>query len=176
MARNKYPEITVEKILEAAQRLFLEKGYENTTIQDIVDELGGLTKGAIYHHFKSKEDILCALSDQLFAQNNPFAIVKQRKDLNALQKMREAVKLNQQNTQGKQLTSEALPLLKNPRIFAEMIKSNQQRLTPLWLELIEEEIVHKFLFLKEMLEKMGVPIIDDELTELVKVRLSQISK
>ena len=52
MARNKYPEITVEKILEVAQRLFLEKGYENTTIQDIVDELGGLTKGAIYHHFK----------------------------------------------------------------------------------------------------------------------------
>ena len=212
MARNKYPEITVEKILEAAQRLFLEKGYENTTIQDIVDELGGLTKGAIYHHFKSKEDILCALSDQLFAQNNPFAIVKQRKDLNALQKMREAVKLNQQNTQEKQLAIEALPLLENPRIFAEMIRSNHQRLTPLWLELIEEgiadgsiqtdypkeiaelipllgdvwlypnlfpateeELVHRFFFFKEMLEKMGAPIIDDELAELVQARLRQIS-
>lgn len=54
MARNKYPEITVEKILEAAKKLFLEKGYENTTIQDIVNELGGLTKGAIYHHFRTK--------------------------------------------------------------------------------------------------------------------------
>ena len=50
MARNKYPEVTVERILDAAQRLFLEKGYDNTTIQDIVDELGGLTKGAVYHH------------------------------------------------------------------------------------------------------------------------------
>lgn len=69
--------------------------------------------------------------------------------------MREAVRLNQQNAQEKQLNIEALPLLKNPRIFAEMIKSNQQRLTPLWLELIEEKIVHKFLFLKEMLEKNG---------------------
>ena len=39
MARNKYPEITVEKILDVAQRLFLEKGYDNTTIQDIVNEL-----------------------------------------------------------------------------------------------------------------------------------------
>lgn len=57
MARNKYPEETVEKILEAAKRLFLEKGYEQTTIQDIVDQLGGLTKGAVYHHFKSKADI-----------------------------------------------------------------------------------------------------------------------
>ena len=45
MARNKYPEVTVERILDVSQRLFLEKGYENTTIQDIVDELGGLTKG-----------------------------------------------------------------------------------------------------------------------------------
>ena len=49
MARNKYPELTVEKILEVSQRLFLEKGYEQTTIQDIVDNLGGLTKGAVYH-------------------------------------------------------------------------------------------------------------------------------
>ena len=213
MARNKYPEATVEKILEAAQRLFLEKGYENTTIQDIVDELGGLTKGAIYHHFKSKEEIICALSDKLFAENNPFAIVKQRKDWNALQKMREAVKLNQQNPQEAQLHMEALPLLENPRIFAEMIKSNHQHLTPLWLDLIEEgiadgtiqtdypkeiaelipllgdvwlypnifpateeEIVHKFLFFKEMLEKMGVPILDDDLTEHIKARLHQIAK
>ena len=61
MARNKYPEITVEKILEVSQRLFLTKGYDNTTIQDIVDELGGLTRGAIYHHFKSKEEIMDAL-------------------------------------------------------------------------------------------------------------------
>ena len=212
VARNKYPEITVEKILEAAQRLFLEKGYEHTTIQDIVDELGGLTKGAVYHHFKSKEDIICALSDKLFAENNPFAAVKQRKDLNALQKMREAVKLNQQNTQEKQLNIEALPLLKNPRILVEMIQSNHQQLTPLWRDLLEEgiadgsiqtefpkeiaelipllgdvwlypnlfpateeELVHRFFFFKEMLEKMGAPIIDDELAELVQARLRQIS-
>ena len=61
MARNKYPEITVEKILEVSQRLFLTKGYDNTTIQDIVDELGGLTRGAIYHHFKSKDEIVLAV-------------------------------------------------------------------------------------------------------------------
>lgn len=66
MARNKYPELTVEKILEVSQRLFLEKGYEQTTIQDIVDNLGGLTKGAVYHHFKSKEEIINALGDKMF--------------------------------------------------------------------------------------------------------------
>ena len=52
MARNKYPEQTVNKILDTAYRLFTEKGYERTSIQDIIDNLGGLSKGAIYHHFK----------------------------------------------------------------------------------------------------------------------------
>ena len=72
MARNKYPEVTVERILDAAQRLFLEKGYENTTIQDIVNELGGLTKGAVYHHFKSKEEIMEAVNDRMFSRTTPL--------------------------------------------------------------------------------------------------------
>ena len=49
MARNKHPEETVEKILAVSAKLFMEKGYEHTTLQDIIDNLGGLTKGAIYH-------------------------------------------------------------------------------------------------------------------------------
>lgn len=44
MSRNKYPEETVNLILDVSQRLFIEKGYDNTTIQDIIDELGGLTR------------------------------------------------------------------------------------------------------------------------------------
>ena len=70
MARNKYPEETVTLILDTAQKLFLEKGYEHTTIQDIIDNLGGLTKGAIYHHFTSKEDILNAVTARLFQENS----------------------------------------------------------------------------------------------------------
>ena len=58
MARNKHPEETVNRIVDVASRLFLEKGYNQTSIQDIVDHLGSLSKGAIYHHFKSKLDIM----------------------------------------------------------------------------------------------------------------------
>lgn len=212
MARNKYPEVTVEKILEVAQHLFLEKGYDNTTIQDIVNELGGLTKGAIYHHFKSKDDIICALSDKLFIDSNPFVQVKQRKDLNGLQKMREVIRLNQANSVSTAIDTQILPLLKNPRIFVELIESNRRVLSPLWLDLIEEgvcdgsiqteyakeiaelipllgdiwlypsvypateeEILRKFLFLKEMFEKMGVAIIDDEMVLLLKQQIRNIA-
>ena len=52
MPRNKYPEETVQKILDAALKLFLEKGYEETTVLDIIGEMGGMTRGAFYHHFK----------------------------------------------------------------------------------------------------------------------------
>lgn len=46
MPRNKYPEETVQKILDASLKLFLEKGYEETTVLDIISEMGGLTRGA----------------------------------------------------------------------------------------------------------------------------------
>lgn len=62
MPRNKHPEQTVEQILAISERLFFERGYEKTTMQDIIDELK-MSKGAIYHHFKSKEDILQTIMD-----------------------------------------------------------------------------------------------------------------
>ena len=139
MARNKHPEQTVEKILKAAKRLFLEKGYEQTTIQDIVDQLGGLTKGAVYHHFKSKEDIMCALGDYLFEERNPFEAVRGRADLNGLEKIREVVRITQ-SPDWAQLSRECIPLLENPRILAENIRQNHEISTPNFQALIEEGI------------------------------------
>lgn len=57
-------------ILETAMKLFAEKGYEHTSIQDIINNLGGLSKGAIYHHFRSKEDILDAVTTKMSEQSN----------------------------------------------------------------------------------------------------------
>lgn len=63
MGRNKYPEQTQERIVDASVKLFIEKGYEQTTIQDILDALN-LSKGGLYHHFKSKEEILEAVKQK----------------------------------------------------------------------------------------------------------------
>ena len=48
---------TSSRIVEEAVRLFSEKGYHGTSIDDIT-EASGITKGAFYWHFKSKEDLL----------------------------------------------------------------------------------------------------------------------
>lgn len=89
MARNKHPEETVNLILDVAFRLFLEKGYEHTSIQDIIDQLGGLSKGAIYHHFKSKEEILIAVTDRMTAESNQMlAAIRDRTDLSGKEKLK----------------------------------------------------------------------------------------
>ncbi|MCB6367618.1 TetR/AcrR family transcriptional regulator, partial [Intestinibacillus massiliensis] len=76
MSRNKYPEVTVNRILDSATKLFLQKGYEKTTIQDIVNDLGDLSKGAIYHHFSSKEDIIQAVGERMYANVDFAAMFK----------------------------------------------------------------------------------------------------
>ncbi|MEU3960794.1 TetR/AcrR family transcriptional regulator [Streptomyces buecherae] len=45
------------RLLEAATRLFAERGYDRTSVQEIV-EAAGVTKGALYHYFGSKDDLL----------------------------------------------------------------------------------------------------------------------
>ncbi|MCK5776124.1 MAG: TetR/AcrR family transcriptional regulator [Bacteroidales bacterium] len=56
---------TKQNIIKASFVLFLEKGYRDLTIKEIM-LVTGLSKGAIYHHFKSKEEIYRATLDQYF--------------------------------------------------------------------------------------------------------------
>ena len=46
-----------QRLLASATRLFAERGFERTTVQEIVDA-AGVTKGALYHYFGSKDDLL----------------------------------------------------------------------------------------------------------------------
>ena len=141
MARNKYPEQTVEKILDVSQELFLEKGYEQTTIQDIVNHLEGLSKGAIYHHFKSKDEILAALEGRIYLNDNPFEKVSEETNLNGLQKLQKAISYNQEKQRqpkNNQISKEMIPLLQNPHILAGTIESNRKYLSPQFYKLLEE--------------------------------------
>ena len=95
MARNKHPEETVNLILDTAFRLFMEKGYEYTSVQDIINNLGGLSKGAIYHHFKSKEDILYAVTDRMTSESNKIlAGIRDASSLNGKDKLKTIFKMS----------------------------------------------------------------------------------
>jgi AcrR family transcriptional regulator len=55
------------RILDAAVRLFAEKGFDATSVQEIV-ERAAVTKGAMYHYFKSKDDLLYEVYHGLISQ------------------------------------------------------------------------------------------------------------
>ncbi|SCY43297.1 transcriptional regulator, TetR family [Butyrivibrio hungatei] len=52
------------EILDAAEELFVTKGYDKTSTNDILDRVG-IARGTLYYHFKSKEDILNAMIERI---------------------------------------------------------------------------------------------------------------
>jgi AcrR family transcriptional regulator len=56
--------VTREEVTAAALKLFCKKGFLGTSMADIADAVG-LTKGGIYHHVESKEDLLRELHDEM---------------------------------------------------------------------------------------------------------------
>ena len=51
-----------EEVIETAERLFYSRGYEKTSVQDILDEMH-FSKGGFYHHFESKLQLLEAICE-----------------------------------------------------------------------------------------------------------------
>ena len=211
MARpvKKTPEQWKKEILNAAQKLFISKGYEETSVSDIMAMAGG-AKGMFYRCFQSKEEVMYMLGNQMFFENNPFEAINKRNDLNGLQKIKLLLKLNQSDTQRNNLNVQAMHILKDQHILAAAIEENRRILTPLWLELLEEgqkdgsikteytrelsellplinfwlipsvfpateeELRHKYRFIMEVLDKMGLPLIDDEIISFTEKFVSDI--
>jgi AcrR family transcriptional regulator len=66
--RTRDPEGTIDKLTDAALRLFAEAGYERATVDRIVAE-AGFSKGAFYAHFKSKEELFLHILEQRLDRN-----------------------------------------------------------------------------------------------------------
>ncbi|MDQ1143430.1 hypothetical protein QE429_000257 [Bacillus sp. SORGH_AS 510] len=141
MPRNKYPEITEKRILDTATKLFMEKGWEETTIQDIVDELGDLTRGAFYHHFKSKDDIIDAVLSQLATENDPFKKAKNFSGLNGLEKLRMAFLMSFENIGQLEAVKTIPTILNNPKLIAKQLQDCVKYGGPDILAFIEEGVI-----------------------------------
>lgn len=80
-----------QELMTAAQRLFYTKGYENTSINDIA-QAAGVTKGAFYHYFDSKEDVIEAIAQQgMDHLLTMFNAILQDSDLTVLEKLKRYV-------------------------------------------------------------------------------------
>lgn len=146
MARNSHPEQTVNRILDVSMELFFEKGYDNTSIQNIIDGLDGLTKGAVYHHFKSKEDILNAALDR---SNAPmYAELRRIRDdgtMNGAEKLQALVETSVSGPQ-MEIWSEVAPnadSVRNARLLGLEYRSVFEETVPYFVRPIVEQGVRE---------------------------------
>ncbi len=118
MPRHDPDQKTKQYILETAMRLFSEKGLENVNVEDVVKEVG-VTRGAFYHYFKSREELISGVMYKSFNDNNPFTLAHKQEGLNALEKLRFVFKLDLRPRldMSDSLRTEMLKLAGNPVVF-----------------------------------------------------------
>jgi AcrR family transcriptional regulator len=83
----KNPAIRRDEILDSARKLIFSKGYEQMTIQNVLDDLD-IAKGTIYHYFDSKQALLEALIERIQHETEaPLLPILQDPDRSALEKL-----------------------------------------------------------------------------------------
>jgi len=131
LARNKYPEETVNLILDTATRLFVQKGYERTSIQDIIDNLGGLSKGAIYHHFKSKEEILIAVTNKMTEKSNKMLFeIRNNPDMTGKEKLKRLLEDSVNRPVHDEIFSAAPNIKSSPALVSSILMETVETVAP----------------------------------------------
>ena len=91
MAENLPKEERRSQIMEAAMKVFTQKGYSSARMDDIV-EASGLSKGAIYHHYEGKKEIFLALIGHWETQTFPDFYSRNGKERSASDTLRDFAK------------------------------------------------------------------------------------
>lgn len=141
MGRNKNPEQTQESIIDTSIKLFMEKGYEQTTIQDILNELK-LSKGGLYHHFKSKEEILEAVKQKRaqYAADTLRELIQNTKAENAKEKLQKILYQLSTNTKTNALDTILTSQASNPYFVMGALQNTVNQDAPILAQLIEEGV------------------------------------
>jgi len=88
---------TKQKLIKCALDLFYKNGYEDTPIEAIVNK-AGLSKGAFFHYFKAKEDLLHAIADKYTQEvTDIMAQIADESDLSAIEKFNKIITQGQRH-------------------------------------------------------------------------------
>lgn len=126
------------EILDVAERLFVLKGYDNTSTNDILNEIG-IARGTLYYHFKSKEDILDAMIDRINRQLTDKAMkIVSQKEIPVLQRITMTIMaLNVDNSIGDEII-ELVHRPQNALLHQRMQEKVLAGVNPLITKLIRE--------------------------------------
>ena len=170
MARNRNPHETRKKILEVSKDLFLKKGFDNTSIQDIINGLGGLTKGVIYHHFESKQEIL----QSIIKENNQEILNYNWRGDTGLEKIQNSL-MDSFSDFLPEIRERVYEGVKDKSIkteYPEEIADLIVLTLNIWIGFqisvySVEELKRKMKFIKLSFDGLGVQLISDEMMEVI---------
>ena len=142
---TKKAETRIHEILDIAENLFIEKGYEHTTINDIL-EATGFAKGSLYYYFKSKEDVLDGIIRRQGDENlEAVRRIVQISELNAYAKLLQAVMSLSPQDERQRILTEDLERSSNGQMFLKSLNDIVQRLAP-EIKIIIEQGISEGLF------------------------------
>ena len=140
MHKKYNPKRTVEKILAVAEELFLTKGFDKTSMQDIVNGLG-MSKGAIFHHFNSKEEIFEAISTKAAYHQMDEIVNVWLKELEGLKaKDKLETLFNRSLSSNNKMAFLMATRVNDPRIIVGMMQSAINISAPILANVIREGI------------------------------------
>ncbi len=133
----KKPEERRADILKAARHLFQTKEYDKATMQDVMDNLG-IAKGTIYHYFKSKEDLLEAVIEDIVDQNveKSKILIKKLKG-NATQKIQKLIEASNMAEDHPELLDH-LHKRGNEAMHTRILAATLMKQAPLFAKLIQK--------------------------------------
>ena len=129
-----------EEILDAAEKLFAAKGFDNTSTGDILDAVG-IARGTLYYHFKSKEEILDGVIGRITNRlmQDAREIVR-KKELPVLERLTKAImSLNVESKIGYEIM-EQVHRPQNALMHQKMQTTLLAGINPILTELVEEGI------------------------------------
>ncbi len=138
-----------KEYLEVALELFHEKGYDKTTVQEIIDNMG-VSKGAFYHYFKSKEDVLTAIAEEY--SNAAIRIIESianDQEYNAIEKINkliEAVNTYKGSREKYRAKMKSTILAeKNPRLEKKIMDAIKPPSVKLFQQILDQAVTTNYL-------------------------------
>lgn len=127
-----------QDLIDVAAQLFLKQGYENTTVNQIINSLS-LAKGTYYYHFKSKGDILIAVSDKLISDTQKKLVaIHKRNDKDVLWRIREILSIFHDDFYRNRTIWKLVYHDSNVAMHKQVTKIGSKRFTPLLTDVLQE--------------------------------------
>lgn len=145
MPRKNNPKQTIENIICISAKLFVTKGYDKTSMQDIIDVLG-MSRGAVFYHFSSKEDIFNAVMEKQFERviKTVNLWLDQMNGLTAKEKLRGILKRNLTDEKVMKESNHIITgAIGNPHLMLAVTQNNVKKLAPILANILREGIEDK---------------------------------